>query len=148
MSDPYKLQRFVAAQEATYADVIEELRQGRKRTHWMWFIFPQIKGLGHSETARYFAIDSVAEAQAYLAHPVLGRRLRECCRLLAALEGRSAEEVFAFPDNMKFRSSLTLFAAADPQDPVFNECLLKYFRGEPDPATLAQGKIVFPGGDR
>lgn len=138
MRTQFDLQRFLDAQAKVYADVCEELHRGRKRSHWMWFIFPQIKGLGHSETARYFAIDSLAEAQAFLSHPVLGHRLRECSRFVLAIEGQSAEEIFGSPDNLKFHSSMTLFAAADPQDPAFKECLIKYFLGEPDPATLLQ----------
>lgn len=140
MNDPYDfdLQRFVAAQQPVYANVCEELRQGSKRSHWMWFIFPQIKGLGHSAMARKFAISSLAEAQAYLQHPLLGARLRECSLLVAAVDGRSADEIFGFPDNMKFRSSMTLFGQAAPEEQVFNECLRKYFGGVADPSTLAQ----------
>ena len=137
-SDPYDLQRFVDAQASVYAQVCEELRQGRKRSHWMWFIFPQIKGLGHSATAQRFAVSSLAEAKAYLEHPVLGARLRECSRLVAVVAGRSVDEIFGFPDNMKFRSSMTLFALAAPDDQVFNDCLRKYFAGEADQSTLAQ----------
>lgn len=138
MNDQYDLQRFVDAQQPVYENVCEELRKGSKRSHWMWFIFPQIKGLGHSAMARKFAISSLAEAKAYLEHPVLGIRLRECSRLVAAVDGRSIDEIFGFPDNLKFRSSMTLFALAAPDNQVFNECLRKYFGGEADPSTLAQ----------
>lgn len=138
MNDPYALQRFVNAQQPVYDTVCDELRQGSKRTHWMWFIFPQIKGLGHSAIAQKFAISSLAEAKAYLEHPVLGARLRECSRLVAEVDGRSIDDIFGFPDNMKFRSSMSLFALATPDNQVFNDCLRKYFRGESDPATLAR----------
>lgn len=145
MNDPFHLQRFVDAQQPVIDTVRAELRAGRKQSHWMWFVFPQLAGLGHSVTARRFAISSLAEARAYLAHPVLGARLRECSRLAAAIDGRSADEVFGYPDDMKFRSSMTLFAqaASEPAgaDPaadasVFIECLRKYFDGQPDQATL------------
>jgi len=138
MNDPYDLQRFVEAQQPVYDRVCAELRQGRKRSHWMWFIFPQIKGLGHSATAQRFAISSLAEARAYLEHPLLGPRLRECSRLAAAVDGRSIDDILGFPDNMKFRSSMTLFSLAAPEDRVFKDCLDKYFGGVADPATLAQ----------
>ena len=110
MDDPYDLRRFVDAQQAVYETVCRELRQGRKQSHWMWFIFPQIKGLGHSAMAQKFAISSREEAKAYLAHPILGPRLRECSRIVADLEGKSVEDIFGYPDDMKFRSSMTLFA--------------------------------------
>lgn len=126
------------AQQPVYASVCAELRLGSKRSHWMWFIFPQIKGLGHSVMARKYAISSLEEARAYLQHPLLGARLRECSRLVAAVDGRSADEIFGFPDNLKFRSSMTLFAQAAPHDQVFTECLRKYFGGAADPSTLAQ----------
>ncbi|HJV87706.1 MAG TPA: DUF1810 domain-containing protein [Noviherbaspirillum sp.] len=138
MSDPWNLQRFVDAQESAYAAACAELRAGRKRSHWMWFIFPQIEGLGHSPMAQRYAISSLQEAKAYLAHPVLGARLRECARIVAGLEGHTVEEIFGYPDDMKFRSSMTLFAQAADDNEVFNACLQKYFAGEPDPATLAR----------
>lgn len=138
MSDPYNLQRFVDAQQAVFDTVRDELRAGRKRSHWMWFIFPQIQGLGSSEMARRFAISSLDEARAYLQHPVLGARLRECSALVAAVNGRTIEEIFGYPDDRKFRSSMTLFANASPEDKIFSECLSKYFEGAPDPATLAR----------
>ena len=136
MDDPYNLRRFVYAQQAVYETVCRELRQGRKESHWMWFIFPQIKGLGHSEMARKFAISSRDEAKAYLAHPVLGPRLRECSRIVADLEGKSVEDIFGYPDDMKFRSSMTLFAQTAKDNEIFKRCLEKYLGGEADPATL------------
>ena len=138
MPDPYDLQRFVDAQASIYRQVCAELRAGRKRSHWMWFIFPQIAGLGHSEMARTFAISSRAEAAAYLAHPILGPRLRECTGLVDRIEGRVAREIFGSPDDMKFRSSMTLFAAASEDNAIFEEALQKYFAGIGDPATLAR----------
>jgi uncharacterized protein (DUF1810 family) len=140
MNDPYKLQRFIDAQQQMFERACRELRQGRKQSHWMWFIFPQIKGLGSSEMARTFAISSREEAEAYLAHPILGSRLRECSQLVDDLQGRTVDDIFAYPDNMKFRSSMTLFslvAPVAPDDGIFQRCLEKYFDGEPDPATLA-----------
>ena len=136
MADPFHLQRFVDAQSRVYATALGELRLGRKQTHWMWFIFPQMAGLGRSSTAQFYAIKSLDEARAYLAHPVLGPRLRDCTATVNALEGRSANEIFGFPDDLKFRSSMTLFQAAAPDEPVFGQALAKYFGGEPDPLTL------------
>jgi len=138
MSDPYNLQRFVDAQNPVYDKVCSELRDGRKKRHWMWFIFPQVDGLGSSELARKFAISSLAEAAAYLAHPVLGSRLTECTRLVNLVEGRPIEEIFGYPDDLKLRSSMTLFAHAAPDNRVFTDALQKYFSGEFDPATLAR----------
>jgi uncharacterized protein (DUF1810 family) len=138
MSDPFNLQRFVDAQAPVYEHVVAELRAGSKRSHWMWFVFPQIAGLGRSETARYFAISSRAEAIAYLAHPILGTRLRECCRLTTLVEGRSARDIFGSPDDMKLRSSLTLFAAVAPDEAIFAAALEKFFNGEADALTLAR----------
>jgi uncharacterized protein (DUF1810 family) len=132
----YDLERFVDAQRAVYEDARAELRRGRKQSHWMWFIFPQIEGLGRSETARRFAISSREEAEAYLEHPVLGARLRECTRLVNLVQGRSAEEIFGRPDDLKFRSSMTLFADAASDNQVFTEALRKYFGGAFDPLTL------------
>ena len=137
MEDQYDLQRFVAAQDPVFETVCDELRDGRKRSHWMWFIFPQISGLGHSAMARKYAISSLDEARAYLRHPVLGTRLRSCCELVSPLRGRTAEEIFGATDAMKFRSSMTLFAHAASDNRLFNECLRKFFDGKPDPATLA-----------
>jgi uncharacterized protein (DUF1810 family) len=137
MNDPYQLQRFVAAQDdaGTYEAATRELRAGDKRSHWMWFVFPQIAGLGHSPTSRRYAISSLAEAQAYLAHPVLGPRLIECARILSELHGRTAQDIFGAVDAMKLRSSMTLFARADPANPVFRRVLDGYFGAVPDEAT-------------
>jgi uncharacterized protein (DUF1810 family) len=131
------LERFVAAQAPVYDDVVAELRRGRKTSHWMWFIFPQLTGLGRSETSRFYAIRSLDEARAYLAHPVLGVRLRECCDLVLAVDAASAEQVFGPVDATKLRSSMTLFHRAAPADPMFRDVLERYFRAEPDPATDA-----------
>lgn len=138
MSDPFQLERFVDAQQSVYESVLRELRAGRKRSHWMWFIFPQIAGLGHSAMSARFALSSRNEAVAYLAHSVLGPRLRECSTLVAGVEGSSIAEIFGPPDGMKFRSSMTLFSQAAPQEPIFAACLQKYFGGELDPLTLAR----------
>lgn len=135
--DPYHLQRFVDAQTPVMPRVEAELRAGRKSSHWMWFVFPQIHGLGRSEMARRYAIASLAEARAYLAHPVLGMRLRDCCHLVLAVQGIGAHELFGSPDDSKFGSSLTLFHRAAPAEPVFADCLRKYFEGVEDAATLA-----------
>ena len=140
-ADPYDLARFVEAQARCYARVLEELAAGEKTSHWMWFIFPQLRGLGISSTARRFGLSGLEEARAYLAHPLLGGRLCECTRLVLAVEGRSAYEIFGSPDDLKLRSCLTLFAYAAepaplPQTQVFGEALAKYYRGEPDPRTL------------
>ncbi len=137
MDDPHNLERFVAAQNPVYAAVLAELAAGRKRSHWMWFIFPQLEGLGRSAMARQYAIASIDEAIAYLAHPLLGARLRECSALLAGIDGRSANQILGDPDDMKFHSSMTLFAHAAPLEAVFRACLEKYFGGLPDTATLA-----------
>ncbi len=136
MTDRFDLLRFVEAQAPIYAKVCEELGEGRKESHWMWFIFPQIAGLGQSQTSIHFAIASLAEASSYLAHPVLGPRLRECAKLALDVEGRTAREIFGLVDEAKFRSSMTLFAKAAPDEPLFAQCLERYFGGEPDPATL------------
>jgi uncharacterized protein (DUF1810 family) len=138
----YRLERFVAAQDrgGRYQRAVAELRAGEKTSHWMWFVFPQIAGLGHSETARLYAIGSLDEARAYLAHPVLGLRLRECARTVADTEGRSAERIFGPVDALKLRSSMTLFAVADdnPAANVFRTVLAKYFNGAADEATLSR----------
>lgn len=126
MDDPFDLRRFVDAQADVYSSVVAELRAGRKRTHWMWFIFPQSAGLGRSEMARKYAISSLEEAKAYLMHPILGPRLRECTKLLNALESRSIEEILGYPDNLKFRSSMTLFAQATEDNEEFVAALRKY----------------------
>jgi uncharacterized protein (DUF1810 family) len=131
------LQRFVTAQDGVLDAVRAELRAGRKRSHWMWFVFPQLDGLGSSPTARAYALASLDQARAYLAHPVLGPRLRECAALAAAVPHGDAGSVFGYPDDLKLRSSMTLFARADPAEPAFPAVLDRYFGGEPDPRTLA-----------
>ncbi len=135
--DPYNLQRFVVAQDAggTYDQAVAELRGGRKTSHWMWFIFPQVAGLGFSPTSQKYAITSLPEARAYLEHPVLGPRLTESAALLAGQHGRSAEQIFGGLDAQKLRSSITLFLRAAPGEPVFRQVLDQYFGGVPDPAT-------------
>jgi uncharacterized protein (DUF1810 family) len=137
MSDPFELERFVAAQDqgGTYEAAVTELRSGRKRSHWMWFVFPQIAGLGQSPMSTRYAVSSLDEARAYLAHPVLGPRLVECARILTGLRIWSPQDVFGGIDAMKLRSSMTLFARADPANPVFQEVLDGYFAGVADPAT-------------
>jgi len=135
-ADPYDLERFVAAQDPVWDRVRAELARGRKASHWMWFAFPQLAGLGSSSTARAYAVSGLDEAQAYLAHPVLGPRLREAAELAAAVEAGTASEVFGYPDDLKLRSSMTLFARAAPQDPVFTAVLDRYFGGDPDPRTI------------
>jgi len=141
VDDPYHLQRFVDAQNPVYEQVCVELRNGRKASHWMWFIFPQLRGLGSSPTATTFAISSREEAQAYLAHPVLGKRLRDCTLLVNDVEGSSAEQIFGYPDVLKFRSSMTLIADATPDDQAFKHALQKYFDGEPDLFTLERLRV-------
>jgi uncharacterized protein (DUF1810 family) len=136
LNDPHDLERFVEAQSRVYDTVRAELRQGSKRSHWMWFIFPQIRGLGSSATAVHFAIASREEAAAYLKHPVLGPRLVECARLVLGAKGRTSEQIFGEIDSMKFRSSMTLFAEATLKETAFQEALEKYFDGETDTLTL------------
>ena len=140
MAEPFALQRFVDAQDAgaTYARAMEELRAGRKRSHWMWFVFPQIAGLGRSPMARHFALTGRAEAQGYLAHPVLGPRLRACCAALLALPGSDAAAVLGELDALKLRSSLTLFEAAAPDEPLFAQVLDRWCGGQRDPVTAAR----------
>jgi uncharacterized protein (DUF1810 family) len=137
-SDPYNLQRFVDAQHPVFAQVTSELREGEKQSHWMWFIFPQIQGLGSSPLARKYAISSLEEAKAYLDHSLLGPRLKECVQLVLAVDGRTVGQIFGTPDDLKLRSSLTLFSRADPDNPLFQQALQKYFGGEADSATLAK----------
>lgn len=132
----YKLEHFSAAQDGIYQQVVSELSAGRKRSHWMWFIFPQLAGLGFSAMAQRYAVSGLAEARAYLAHPVLGARLRECSALVLAVQGATVHGIFGAPDNMKFHSSMTLFAQAAPDEALFRACLDKYFGGVPDQATL------------
>jgi uncharacterized protein (DUF1810 family) len=138
MADAHKLQRFVDAQDPLYAEVCEQLRAGRKRSHWMWFIFPQLTGLGRSAMANAYSIASREEAGHYLAHPVLGPRLRECTRLVTAVDGRAIADIFAPPDDLKFHSSMTLFAHATPDNRLFLAALQKYFGGAFDARTLAR----------
>ena len=140
MADSYNLERFVTAQDAsgTYARAVEELRRGRKTSHWMWFVFPQIAGLGFSEMSRRYAIGSLDEAQAYLRHPVLGPRLVECAGIVASTQATSAEQIFGGIDAQKLRSSMTLFSRANPDEVSFRQVLERYFDGEPDPATDAR----------
>lgn len=134
--DPHDLGRFVRAQEADYDRALSEIRNGRKRTHWMWYIFPQIEGLAFSSTSKYYAIKSIAEAKAYLDHPILGPRLTACAEAVVAVEGRSANEIFGSPDDLKLRSCATLFACVSPPGSVFDRLLAKYYRGERDGRTL------------
>jgi uncharacterized protein (DUF1810 family) len=136
--DPYDLQRFLDAQRGSYLQVQTELRAGRKDSHWMWYIFPQIKGLGMSAMAQKYAISCLDEAKAYLAHRLLGQRLQECTKLVSAVQGRSIEEIFGYPDHLKFHSSMTLFAHAADDKRIFAEALGKYFRSEFDPQTVAR----------
>jgi uncharacterized protein (DUF1810 family) len=135
-NDPFNLKRFVDAQNPVFEQVSSELRLGCKRGHWMWFIFPQIQGLGSSYLTTYFAISSKEEAEAYLNHPILGPRLRECSRLVNTAEGRSINEIFGHPDDLKFKSSMTLFAHATSENQVFKDALNRYFGGELDHSTL------------
>lgn len=137
MDDPFDLERFVAAQRSSYDQALRELQAGDKRSHWMWFIFPQLAGLGSSAMAQRYAISGLDEAQAYLQHSVLGERLRVCTAAVNAVTGRTAHQVFGSPDDIKFRSSMTLFGRADPADGGFNHALARYFGGEEDPRTLA-----------
>ncbi|MBR0735473.1 DUF1810 domain-containing protein [Bradyrhizobium liaoningense] len=135
MTDPFDLKRFVQAQDPVYRDVQGELARGRKQTHWMWFVFPQVAGLGLSAMSQRYAIGSRAEAEAYLAHPILGGRLSECTRLVLAVQGRTINTILGAPDDAKFRSSMTLFDAVS-DEPIFAEALARYFAGERDEATL------------
>ncbi len=135
MANDFNLERFVEAQNGVYDTALAELRAGRKRTHWMWFIFPQIEGLGHSAMAQRYAIRSADEAAAYLAHPVLGPRLRACAAAVASHDDRGVDEIFGHPDNLKFHSSMTLFADVAPDEAIFQACLDQFFDGRADPAT-------------
>jgi uncharacterized protein (DUF1810 family) len=143
MADPlnFNLDRFVSAQAAVFPQVLEELHAGEKRSHWIWFIFPQMKGLGHSSQSEHYGIDSLEEAAAYLRHLVLGERLRQCTRLVTLVDGRTLREILGSPDDLKFRSSMTLFARAAEEAELdstdFNDALKKYFNGEGDPLTAA-----------
>jgi uncharacterized protein (DUF1810 family) len=137
MDDPFDLGRFLAAQAPVMPAVRRELAVGRKQTHWMWFVFPQLRALGRSPTARRYGITGLEEARAYLAHPVLGQRLADCAGLVLAVEGRSAHDIFGSPDDLKLRSCMTLFAAAGPQQPAFAEVLRRHYDGRPDPLTAS-----------
>ena len=137
MSDRFHLERFVEAQAGVMERVFAELRAGQKRSHWMWFVFPQIRGLGSSEMAMRYAISGREEARAYLDHPVLGPRLKECAAIVVEMDGKSLEEIFGYPDHLKFHSSMTLFAEVEgPSERVFHKALRKYFGGQADKATL------------
>jgi uncharacterized protein (DUF1810 family) len=137
VDDPYDLQRFVDAQEGIYEQALAEIRAGHKRSHWMWFVFPQFAGLGFSPTSQHYAIKSLEEAKAYLSHPVLGARLIECTEAVLRIGGRSAHDIFGSPDDMKLRSSATLFAAVSPERSVFHRLLDTYFEGRADGRTLS-----------
>ena len=136
MMGSYNLQRFVEAQEPVYDSVLKELRAGQKRSHWMWYVFPQVRGLGVTAMSQRYAIGSLEEAAAYSEHPILGLRLRECTRLVMDVEGRSAEQIFGHPDNLKFRSCMTLFERSATDNAIFRDALRKYFGGQPDQLTL------------
>ena len=137
MEDPFDLDRFLSAQAGVYPQVLAELRAGQKRSHWIWFIFPQMKGLGSSSHAHFYGIASLEEAVAYRRHPVLGPRLEECTHLVIQVEKRPIEQILGYPDDLKFRSSMTLFSRAAPEATIFADALQKYFGGQPDPLTLA-----------
>jgi len=134
--NPYHLERFVEAQEPIYTTALAELRNGQKRTHWMWYIFPQIEGLGFSVTSKYYALKNLDEARRYLAHPILGERLRECCNALLRVQGRTAYQIFGSPDDLKLKSCMTLFSEAAEEPEVFTEVLEEYFKGQKDQRTL------------
>jgi uncharacterized protein (DUF1810 family) len=136
MADPFNLERFVSAQATVFPLVVAELIAGRKRVHWIWFIFPQMKGLGRSAQSEYYGIGSLEEAAAYARHPLLGPRLVECTQLINQIEGLAIRDILGPPDDLKFRSSMTLFARAAEDATVFNDALKKYFNGEADPLTL------------
>ncbi|MGO9432486.1 DUF1810 domain-containing protein [Rhodoblastus sp.] len=144
--DPFNLQRFVDAQDKAMEAVRRELRSGRKISHWMWFVFPQISGLGFSRTADFYALHSLAEARAFLAHPVLGSRLRDCAGLVNAIQGGDLMSIFGDPDRLKFRSCMTLFATVAPGEAVFSQALQKYCGGVGDPLTLAKISAMLADG--
>lgn len=135
--DPFQLARFVTAQQQAFEVARAELQTGRKTGHWMWYIFPQLQGLGHSSMAKHYAIGSLAEARAYMAHPTLREHLLDCCRAILSIEGKSAYDILGYPDDMKLKSSMTLFALASPTHVEFAAVLKKYFEGRQDPRTLA-----------
>jgi len=136
MNDPFNLQRFVDAQEASYQSALAEIKAGQKRSHWMWYIFPQFEGLGFSPTSRHYAIKSLEEAAAYLDHPNLGPRLRECIEALLSIADRSAHQIFGSPDDLKLKSSMTLYAHISPEGSSFEQVLDMYFEGQRDQRTL------------
>jgi uncharacterized protein (DUF1810 family) len=136
MDDPHNLERFLNAQDPVFEQVCAELRSGGKGSHWMWYVFPQMKGLGYSPTSLKYAIASREEAEAYLEHPILGMRLKECTQLVLRIDGLSIREIFGYPDDLKFHSCMTLFAQVTPKERIFQEALNKYFGGEPDRETL------------
>jgi uncharacterized protein (DUF1810 family) len=138
--DPFDLRRFISAQDPVMQDVLAELRAGRKASHWMWFVFPQIQGLGSSSMARHYALASRQEARAYHEHPLLGARLRECTRLVLQVQERPVEQIFGYPDDLKFHSCMTLFAQVAPEEALYLAALQKYFAGEPDARTLESGQ--------
>jgi uncharacterized protein (DUF1810 family) len=142
--DPHDLNRFLAAQQGCYARALAEIKRGRKTSHWMWYVFPQFLGLGQSATSRQYAIRSAAEATAYLEHPILGPRLRECCEVALAVEGRSAHQIFGSPDDLKLHSCVTLFARVSAEGSVFQQLLVKYFDGTTDENTL---RLMAAAGD-
>ena len=136
MNDPFDLTRFVEAQQRDYRQALDELCAGAKRSHWIWYVFPQLRGLGRSEMAEHYGISGLDEARAYLAHPLLGPRLEDCARALLSHRGRSAQQIMGSPDDLKLRSSMTLFQAAAPQQPLFAEVLQAFYDGEQDAVTL------------
>ena len=136
MEDPYDLARFLSAQAGVFPQVVAELGAGQKRSHWIWFIFPQLKGLGYSSHSHFYGIGCIEEAAAYWRHPVLGPRLEQCTRLVNAVEKRPIYQILGSPDDLKFRASMTLFSRAAPDTTVFTDALQKYFAGQPDPLTL------------
>ncbi|MBA3674778.1 MAG: DUF1810 domain-containing protein [Chitinophagaceae bacterium] len=131
------LSRFLSAQQTIYPQVLQELQNGKKTSHWMWFIFPQIEGLGNSTTAKYFSIKSINEAKEYIDHPILGKRLMECCNIILKLGGKTVEDIFGYPDNLKLKSCMTLFKYVAPLQKVFADVLIKYFAGEEDQKTIS-----------
>jgi uncharacterized protein (DUF1810 family) len=146
--DPYDLTRFLKAQAGVYDQVVDELRSGQKRSHWMWFIFPQFQGLGRTDTADHYAIKSLPEGRAYLQHPVLGRRLVECTGIVNGVHGRSAYQIFGHPDDLKFRSSMTLFELASGTPSEFSTALEKYYAGQRDIRTLELVRLTASEGDK
>ncbi len=136
MYDEKRLDRFITQQEAVYKTVVEELKRGEKRTHCMWYIFPQVKGLGHSTANNFYSISGPIEAKAYLSHPILGKRLIECCELLLKIEGKKVDQIFGYPDDLKLRSCMTLFDFVSPETKVFDAVLKKYFNGARDMKSL------------